>query len=428
LVIAKGGPKISILFGCIADDFTGASDAASFLMAGGLNTLLFNGIPSSRGVFLPQDVDAVVIALKTRTDIINRAVDESVKAAEWLMGHGAKQLYIKYCSTFDSSPTGNIGPICDAVLKVVEGTYSVLCPSLPVNKRTVKDGILYVDGIPLAQSHMRDHPLTPMWDSFIPNLMKDQSKYPCFILNRDTLIQGKHVVEEKIKTYLKTQEHFYLVPDYVDDNDAQMIVKMFGHLPLLTGGSGILQETGRILSKNSSHARVIPGVSGKAIILAGSCSPITRKQVKHYKTCGGRSFMIESTSFLSPERAKETIWADISKTDCDDILVYAPGSEGQKESTGMVMVNDAIIIEQIIAGIAEKAVYNGYRRIIVAGGETSGAVTRALQFNAYYIGRSVAPGVPVMQPLDAPDIRLVLKSGNFGQEDFFVRALQETGV
>jgi uncharacterized protein YgbK (DUF1537 family) len=421
----KGGPKISILFGCIADDFTGASDAASFLMAGGLNTLLFNGIPS-RGVILPQDVDAVVIALKTRTDIIDRAVNESVKAAEWFVDHGVKQLYVKYCSTFDSRPAGNIGPICDALLESAGGSYSLLCPSLPVNKRTVRDGVLYVDGIPLAQSHMRDHPLTPMWDSFIPNLMKDQSKYPCFILNRDALMQGKNVVQEKIKSYLETQKHFYLVPDYVDDNDAQLIVKTFGSLPLLTGGSGILQELGRSLSENSSHARVITGVPGKAIILAGSCSPITRKQVKHYKACGGTSFMIESTSLATPGKAKETIWANISKTNCDDILVYAPGSEGQKESAGMV--NDAAAIEQIIAGIAEKAVYEGYKRIIVAGGETSGAVTRALQFNAYYIGRSVAPGVPAMQPLDTPDIRLVLKSGNFGQEDFFIRALQETGV
>jgi uncharacterized protein YgbK (DUF1537 family) len=312
------------------------------------------------------------------------------------------------------------------VLEAIGGTYSVLCPSLPVNKRTVNNGILYVDGIPLAQSHMRDHPLTPMWDSFIPNLMKDQSKYPCFILGRDTLTQGKSVVEEKIKSYLKTQKYFYLVPDYVDNNDAQMIVKMFGSLPLLTGGSGILQELGRSFSENSSHVRVITGVPGKAIILAGSCSPITRKQVKHYKAWGGKSFMIESTSLVTPEKAKETIWANISKTDCDNILVYAPGSEGQKENTGMV--NDATVIEQIIADIAKKAVCGGYNRIIVAGGETSGAVTRALQFNAYYIGRSVAPGVPVMQPLDAPDIRLVLKSGNFGQEDFFIRALQETGV
>jgi uncharacterized protein YgbK (DUF1537 family) len=394
-------------------------------MAGGLNTLLFNGIPSDE-IVLPKDVDALVIALKTRSGITTFATAESLRAAEWLKGHGAKQLFIKYCSTFDSTPTGNIGPICDAVLEMIGGTYSVLCPSLPVNKRTVQDGILYVDDIPLAQSHMRDHPLNPMWDSFIPSLMKDQSKYPCFILNRDVLKKGEDAVNEMIEGYLKKQKHFYLIPDYVDDEDAKMITKIFGHLPLLTGGSGILQEMGLTLSKNSSHARVMTGVSGKAIILAGSCSPITRKQVKHYKACGGISFMIESADFVSPEKAIEAIWANISKIDCDDVLVYSPGSEGQKESTGMS--NDAAIIEQIIAGTAERAVGNGYTRIIVAGGETSGAVIRALKFNAYYIGRSVAPGVPVMQPLDAPDIRLVLKSGNFGQEDFFIRALQETGV
>jgi uncharacterized protein YgbK (DUF1537 family) len=161
-------------------------------MTGGLNTVLFNGIPSKEPD-LPQDVDAVVIALKTRMDITSRAVAESLKAAKWLMEYGIKQLYIKYCSTFDSSQTGNIGPICDAVLETFDRTYTLLCPSLPVNKRTVKDGILYVDGIPLAESHMRNHPLTPMWDSFIPNLMKEQSKYPCFVFDRDTLMK-EHLV------------------------------------------------------------------------------------------------------------------------------------------------------------------------------------------------------------------------------------------
>jgi uncharacterized protein YgbK (DUF1537 family) len=393
-------------------------------MTGGLNTVLFNGIPSEEPD-LPQDVDAVVIALKTRMDITSRAVAESLKAAKWLMEHGIKQLYIKYCSTFDSSQTGNIGPICDAVLETFNRTYTLLCPSLPVNKRTVKDGILYVDGIPLAESHMRNHPLTPMWDSFIPNLMKEQSKYPCFVFDRDTLMQD-HLVNSTIRKYSETEKHFYLVPDYENEWDAQLIAKKFYQLPLLTGGSGILAELGRILSENIKKPPELIGVPGKAIILAGSCSPATREQVKHYRERGGTSFVIEISSIGCPQKAIEILWNKIIKIDRSDVLVYAPGSEDQKIKTGNE--HDATNIERIVAGIAQKAVLNGYRRIIVAGGETSGAVTKALGYNAYYIGKSIAPGVPVMQPLEAPHVRLVLKSGNFGQEDFFIRSLHETGI
>jgi uncharacterized protein YgbK (DUF1537 family) len=205
-----------------------------------------------------------------------------------------------------------------------------------------------------------------------------------------------------------------------------LIAKKFCHLPLLTGGSGILTELGRILSENIKKPPELIGVPGKAIILAGSCSPATREQVKHYKERGGPSFVIERSSIGCPKKAIEMLWNKIIKIDCGDVLVYAPGSEDQKIKTGDE--HDATSIERIVAGIAQKAVLNGYRRIIVAGGETSGAVTKALDYNAYYIGKSIAPGVPVMQPLEAPHIRLVLKSGNFGQEDFFIRSLHETGI
>jgi uncharacterized protein YgbK (DUF1537 family) len=414
------------LLGCIADDFTGASDAASFLMAGGLNTILFNGIPDGE-TMVREDTGAVVIALKTRTEETGRAVTESIAAAEWLKEQGAPQIYNKYCSTFDSTPTGNIGPICDALLDAWGGQYSLICPSLPVNKRTVSNGRLYVDGIPLDQSHMSRHPLTPMWDSSIPALMKGQSNYPCFILNRETLEGPDTQVRKLIAEYGRNHSRFYLVPDYVDDADADRIVSMFGDVPLLTGGSGILTALARKISAGREQKPFPSAVSGKALLAAGSCSPATIGQIRRYKEAGGTAFMLNAGSLAAGVQSVEILWNDIKKTSGESVLLYTAGNKDAGVKTEPGTPDAAVLLEQTMAALAEKAVAAGYRRIIVAGGETSGAVTRALGFNAYRIGSGIAPGVPVMQPLQNPDIRLVLKSGNFGQEDFFLRALNETG-
>lgn len=167
-----------LLLGCVADDFTGGSDAASHLAAGGLNTILCNGVPAP-GFVPPEGCEAVVIALKSRTQETESAVADSMKAARWLAEQGAEQLYVKYCSTFDSRPCGNIGPIVDAILEAFNVPGTVLCPALPSNGRVVRDGILYVNGVPLAESPMKDHPLTPMWESRVAKLMEPQGKYAC---------------------------------------------------------------------------------------------------------------------------------------------------------------------------------------------------------------------------------------------------------
>ncbi len=416
----------NIMFGCIADDFTGASDAASFLVKGGMKTVLYNSVPADSQP-LPAGATAVVIALKTRTEAADTAVEQSLQAAQWLIRRGAEQLYFKYCSTFDSTPAGNIGPVGDALLEKYEIPCTVLCPSLPVNKRIVKNGTLLVDGIPLAAGHMKNHPLTPMWDSYIPNLMRSQSKYPCLVLGSEDMAQPDVVIARKVADFAKQNLHFYVIPDFADDQDAGRILSLFGDLQLLTGGSGLMQPLAERYSHNQPEQTGLPGgISGQAIIVAGSCSLATQGQVRHYLENGGFGIMLSPERLLAGEQTAAGLWDQVQAAQQESVLIYSSGSAGQplqKTDGGQA----AALLENTMAELAHKAVAAGFTRVICAGGETSGAVTQALGYHAYQIGMSIAPGVPVMIPLQHAGIRLVLKSGNFGQQDFFARALAITG-
>lgn len=415
-----------MVFGCIADDFTGASDAASFLVKGGMQTLLFNGIPQeTEGA---ESYQAVVIALKTRTQETGSAVEETLKAADWLKKRGAKQLYVKYCSTFDSTPAGNIGPVLDALLEKYHVPYTILCPALPVNGRVVKDGKLYVNGVLLAESPMRDHPLTPMWDSEIKNLMEAQSHYQCMNINRQDMLR-KADVQKKIEVFGKGKEHFYLIPEFYEEEDETTIADHFGKLPILTGSSGILkalacQHTGTDIEKPMIDVHA----EGRGLLLAGSCSQATRDQIRFIQKKGIKSKQIEPLNLLEGKQTEEELWGFIQSHSHEEVLLYSsdePETVKQIQQAGKDRI--AGLLETTMANIAKRAVRSGYTRIIVAGGETSGAVTRALGYDSYIIGKSVAPGVPVMIPQKDEKIRVVLKSGNFGQEDFLKRALDMTG-
>lgn len=444
-----------LVWGCIADDFTGASDAASFFVKGGVHTVLYNGVPTED--LCDGDCQAIVVALKTRTMETSAAIKETLQAARWLRRQGAEQLYIKYCSTFDSTPEGNIGPVLDALLEEYQISYTILCPALPVNGRVVRQGHLYVNGVPLHESPMKNHPLTPMWDSSIAGLMKPQSKYPCMNVTKEQYAVPRERVQADIRAFGETCSHFYVIPDYETEEDARAIADLFGALPVLSGGSGILMELARRVGRETvelgsvmlecavqscaKQDRVVQkGVAqncaggsgeekGSAIILAGSCSEMTRKQIAYAERHGVASMKIQPLELLTGEQTQEMLWDFVKKHNGETVLLYssdAPEKVKQIQETGKVQV--AELLEQTIASLAKRAADAGYTRIIVAGGETSGAVTRALDFDSFIIGESVAPGVPVMIPRKQKSMRLVLKSGNFGQEDFFLKALEFTGV
>lgn len=246
----------NLFLGCIADDFTGASDAASFLVKGGLKTVLINGIPEDN-LIIDSNCSAIDIALKTRTQNKKEAVEDTKKAAQWLKDRGVKQLFIKYCSTFDSTREGNIGPIVDSILETYKAKYTILCPALPINKRTVKDGYLYVDGIPLNESSMKNHALAPMWESDIAKLMEPQGKYKSLKINYETFEKSKEEILAIINEFGKDKEHFYVIPDLIKEEDAKKIVETFGDLEVLTGGSGLMTELGYKYSSNLEEIQYV---------------------------------------------------------------------------------------------------------------------------------------------------------------------------
>jgi uncharacterized protein YgbK (DUF1537 family) len=411
------------ILGCVADDFTGASDAASFLAAGGSNVILLSGIPASEYV-LPSHITAAVIALKSRTEDRKTAVADSLKAVQWLKSQGAEQIYIKYCSTFDSSPEGNIGPVCDGVMELLNERYTLLCPSLTVNKRTVEKGHLYVAGVPLHKTHMAYHPLTPMWDSDISILMKEQSKYPCYILEREVMKKGRAVVENYISETAGVGEHFYLIPDFTNEDDAELISSLFGNNQLLTGGSGLMEYLAASYG-SKAEAEDIAIKEGRALIVVGSCSAATEKQVQYYKNQGEYSLMLEPDKLLSGAQSLDQILDILENCKEKVIMLYAApiAENGSKKADEKA----AAILEKTMALAGRKAVTSGYTKVIAAGGETSGAVLKKLGFSQYRISKSVAPGVPILMPEEAPGLGIVLKSGNFGQEDFFIKALHMLG-
>ena len=408
--------------GCVADDFTGAGDAASFLRSAGCRPVLYSEIPESD---LTVDADAVVIALKSRTAPVRAAVEDSLKAFEWLRRNGMERLYLKYCSTFDSTKEGNIGPVVDAMLEALGQRFTILCPSLPVNGRTVKGGLLYVNGVPLHETHMKNHPLTPMWDADIAVLMAGQGKYPSVKVSAELLAQGKAAVLDYCRAQAGDAPHFYVIPDYYEDVHAEQIMEAFEELPFLTGGSGLLGAKAPELSRPVSEAPAPAAPAGNSILLAGSCSAATLEQIRVYQRSGGNSLRIDPMEVLSGRQTPESLWAQAKGW--DNVLFYCSDTaENVKKTQLHGREKVAGMLEQTMAALARLAVKDGITQVIVAGGETSGAVTRGLGYFSYRIGESVAPGVPVMEPVENAALRMVLKSGNFGQPDFFRRAVEMT--
>ena len=407
----------NIKLGVIADDFTGASDAASFLVEAGYRVILLTDV---RGV-QPLDCDCVVVAQKIRSVPPKEAIRQVQAALGLFRALGVEKVYYKYCSTFDSTPKGNIGIIGDYLMEALDVPYTLLCPSLPVNGRTVKDGRLYVNGQPLDESPMRNHPLNPMWDSYIPNLMKEQSGYPCYVLDRETLKQPSKGVNEAQKT-----GKFYLVPDYETEEDGRAILAAFPDLRLYTGGSGLLEYFGGAGGRGETVYKS-EGDSEKAVILCGSCSEMSGRQIRSYIEKGHPFVRIDSEKLLAGEVNAEQIFETVLQNLPETTVVYSDGVE--KNMSGVArdetFTKLSTLFEKLLADLSEKTLQAGFGKIVVAGGETSGAVTLRLNYHAYHIGRVIAPGVPMLIPVENPKLQLALKSGNFGDEEFFTKSLSE---
>lgn len=414
-----------VQLGVIADDFTGATDIASFLVTNGLKTIQLNGLTGHPA--LPADVQAVVISLKSRSIPARDAISQSLAALELLRDYGAERFFFKYCSTFDSTTEGNIGPVTDALLGALEQDFTVVCPALPINGRTTYQGYLFVNGVPLHESGMRNHPVTPMRDSSLVRLMEGQASGRAGIVNVDTVEAGTQAVEARLQE-LRSQGVRYAVLDATNATHLNVLGEATRNLRLLTGGSGLgggLASALRAGSANDSHEFVAK--AGRTVVLSGSCSVRTNEQVVAYRDLAPSLAVDVDRLVTAPQGYVQEVleWFAAQPSEGPAPLIYATSGPEEvqrlQESYGAETTSN--VIEGFFGRLAEALADFGVERMIVAGGETSGAVTTALKVDGFEVGPTIAPGVPWVRSLNG-SIDLALKSGNFGTVDFFSEAQQ----
>lgn len=403
--------------GVIADDFTGASDIASFLVENGLATVQMNGIPQTS---LKDDVEAIVISLKSRSNPSQEAVKQSLQALDWLRENGCNQYYFKYCSTFDSTEKGNIGPVTEALLDALHEDFTVVTPALPVNGRTIFNGYLFVGNLLLNESGMQNHPITPMKDANLLRLMDMQSKGKSGLVGYQDVLRGAEHVKTRFNE-LKQQGIRYAVVDAVDNSQLAVLAEAVADFKLVTGGSGLAAYMAARLSGGQKGVNAIVPHKGKTVVLSGSCSVMTNRQVNVYREKAASYRLDVAQALNEPDYVGQLYHWVMAHLDQDLApMVYAtvPPEELQAIQAEFGMEKASHIIEQTFARLAEKLKAAGVVNFITAGGETSSIVVQQLGLEGFRIGKQIAPGVPWLKSLN-DDVFLALKSGNFGKEDFF---------
>ncbi|MCE8030042.1 3-oxo-tetronate kinase [Billgrantia desiderata] len=423
---------MTIVLGAIADDFTGATDLANNLVRSGMRCLQVIGVP---GPDLDvSEVDAVVVALKSRSCPADEAVTDSLAALAWLQAQGARQFFFKYCSTFDSTARGNIGPVADALMKRLGVTQTVMVPAFPVNGRTVYQGHLFVGDRLLNDSGMQHHPLTPMTDADLVRVLASQTPNPVGLAPRPVLDQGAETTRQHLAA-LAEQGVRHVICDTLDEHDLDVLAEACETMPLVTGGSGLGQALPdryrRLgwLAEIAEPGRLQPA-GGSALVLSGSCSRATLAQVAHFLE-RHPGFALDPLA-LAEGDAQLKAALDFAREALESggpVLLYASADpEKVKAAQARLGVEHAgQLVERALGQLAAKLVDEGVGRLVVAGGETSGAVVSALGIETLRIGEQIDPGVPWTQThlesREAP-LSLALKSGNFGGVDFFTRAFE----
>lgn len=404
-----------MLLGCIGDDFTGSSDLANTLAKGGMRTVQFTGVPDHPA---GPDVQAGVVALKSRSIDVDDAVQQSLAALEWLLAQGCEQIFFKYCSTFDSTYQGNIGPVADALADALDAHKVIICPAFPGTGRSIYQGHLFVNDTILSESGLQNHPLTPMTDPDIRRWLAPQTRHCVGHVAAADVFAGA----DKIAASLEAQHQAgcrLIVVDAIRDQDLLEIGEAAKGLPLITGGSGV--ALGLPANFGCSPAPVPwDGQPGKAIALSGSCSVATRAQV-------ARHARANPTKEIT---AEDVIEGRVTPTDIVDWLLKADGLPLVYSSADPDVVtrvqsqfgreNASQALEGFFAEVARLCVAGGVTRVITAGGETSGAIVEGLALDTLEIGPEIDPGVPALRA--RPDLVVALKSGNFGAEGFFAKA------
>jgi len=430
---------MTVRLGCIADDFTGATDLANNLVRAGMRAVQTIGVPRDGAAL---DADAVVVALKSRTIEPARAVEQSLAACRWLRANGASQIYFKVCSTFDSTPRGNIGPVLEALMDELGCDFTIATPAFPDNARTVFKGHLFVGDVLLSETGMRDHPLTPMTDANLVRVLQAQlapdrgggraGRRVGLVDHRAT---GASATAIRARfDALRKEGVAIAIADAVDNDDLHRLGEAVRELPLVCAGSGLAIGLPRNFQVAASgEAAALPAVQGFSAIVSGSCSQATNAQVAEFLRVGGAARRIDPLDLGDEDETRlagdVAAWAEREWSAAAErpVLIYSTAPpQAVAAAQARASAHDVgARLERVLAGIAKALVERGARRLVVAGGETSGACVQALGVERLRIGRQIDPGVPWCHasPALAPDgLQLALKSGNFGGVDFFARA------
>ncbi|MEZ5657614.1 MAG: four-carbon acid sugar kinase family protein [Burkholderiaceae bacterium] len=417
-----------MLLGCIADDFTGATDLANNLVRSGMRTVQTIGVPADGQA--PQ-ADAVVVALKSRTTPASEAVADSLAALDWLRRLGCRQFYFKYCSTFDSTDAGNIGPVTEALMRALNTDFTIACPAFPATGRTVYRGHLFVGDALLSESGMQNHPLTPMTDANLVRVLGRQMSAPVGLIAYDRLAAGVQATRQRIAE-LRAQGVGAAIADSLRDADLEVLGAACADLPLVTAGSGLaigLPQNFRALGllPEGQQAGRLPAVHGPAVVLSGSCSTATLAQVASFAKQHPAMQLdpLELAANAEPSVRRAIDFARQAQARGEVPMIYASAApeavRAAQARLGQARAGEAV--EAAVAACARALREHGTRRFVVAGGETSGAVVKALGVQALRIGPQIDPGVPWTESLGDSALAIALKSGNFGAPDFFAKAL-----
>ncbi len=422
---------MTLLLGCIADDFTGATDLANNLVRTGMRVVQTIGVPSGP---LSAEVDCVVIALKTRTIAPADAVAQSLQALRWLQGQGASQFYFKYCSTFDSwyqgDVRGNIGPVTEALMDALDTDFTIATPAFPDNGRTVFKGHLFVSDALLSDSGMKDHPLTPMRDANLVRVMQAQCQSKVGLIDHKAVAAGAAAVAQAI-AQLKSQGVRIAIVDAVSNDDLTRMGPALRDLPLLTAGSGVaIALPANFGLQADPRTSRLPAAQGRQAIVSGSCSQATLGQVQHAQDQGVPAWALDPAALMDDAGQQQAIDQALqfaARHSAKPVLVYSSATPDAvraiQQRFGVEQAGHRV--EQTLAAIARGLVQQGVRQLVVAGGETSGACVQALEIEQLQIGPQIDPGVPwchARAPLSPEGLHITLKSGNFGGVDFFTRS------
>ena len=418
-----------MLLGCIADDFTGATDLANNLVRTGLRAVQTIGVPDEGATV---DADVVVIALKSRTIAPAQAVAQSLAALHWLRARGAAQIYFKVCSTFDSTERGNIGPVAEALMDAIGCDFAPVCPAFPQAGRTVYRAHLFVGDVLLSDSGMRHHPLTPMTDANLVRVLQRQCRGRVDAIEHAVLAQGPAAITARIAA-LRSQGVRFAIVDAIEDADLMTMGRAFAALPLLVAGSGVAiglaQNHG--IAPAAAAAR-LPAPGGAQAIVCGSCSTASNAQVQHFIDSGGAAFAVDPLRLAAGDDVAAAALAFAgARLNDGPVLAYASAAPEQVAvvQRELGVERSGALVEAVLAAIALGLVRDaGVRQLVVAGGETSGACVQALHIAQLRIGAQIDPGVPwchaACEAAGPAGLHLALKSGNFGARDVFRKAFE----